>query len=153
MSFIFCISRGASAPLPLPNIVGRSRNFGKLSYLVPYICDLNFIKIGYIWNFKGVLPPPHLYSFLRGAFRDSWPLPLFFLENFTQECAFVDSLKLSLYRYLNFQRGLPPPFPLLNIVRRSWNFGNLSYLVSYTYGSNSIKIGKIWNFKGGFCPL
>ena len=42
--------------------------------------------------------------------------------------------------------------PLLGgftIFERSWNYGNLPYLVANIYGLNFIKIGGIWIFRGG----
>ena len=45
--------------------------------------------------------------------------------------------------------GFELPIRGLTIIERSWNSGNLLYLVANTYGLNFIKIGGIWIFKGG----
>ena len=50
-------------------------------------------------------------------------------------------------------KGVKPLLWGLTIIERRWNSGNLPYSVSNTYGLNFIKIGGIWIFMGGFCPL
>ena len=46
-------------------------------------------------------------------------------------------------------RGLSPILRGLTIIKRSWNSGNLRYLVANTYCLNFFKIGGIWTFHGG----
>ena len=52
------------------------------------------------------------------------------------------------WRYLIFQRGRNPLLGGLTILKRSWNSGDLPYLVANIYGLNFIKIGGIWIFCG-----
>ena len=56
------------------------------------------------------------------------------------------SSKLELF---DFSGGKKPPIMGLTIIKRSWNYGNLPYLVANTYGLHFIKIGGIWIFWGG----
>ena len=49
----------------------------------------------------------------------------------------------------DFSGGQKPPIRGLTIIERSWNYGNLPYLVANTYGLNFIKIGGISIFPGG----
>ena len=49
----------------------------------------------------------------------------------------------------DFSEGQKPPIRGLTIIKRSWNYGNLPYLVANTYGINLIKIGGISIFRGG----
>ena len=46
-------------------------------------------------------------------------------------------------------KGLSPLLGGLTMIERSWNYGNLPYLVANTYGLNFIKIGGIWTFHRG----
>ena len=55
------------------------------------------------------------------------------------------------WKYLIFQGGRSPQ--LLSVIERSWNYGNMPYLVANTYGLNFIKIGGIWIFQGGEPPV
>ena len=48
----------------------------------------------------------------------------------------------------DFSRGQKHPIMGLTIIEKSWNYGNLTYLVANTYGLNVIKIGGIWIFRG-----
>ena len=52
-------------------------------------------------------------------------------------------------RYLIFQGGRSPLLEGLTIIKKSWNYGNLHYLVANTYGLNVIKIRDIWISRGG----
>ena len=56
-------------------------------------------------------------------------------------------------RYLIFQGWQKNPIRGLTIIEKSWNYGNLPYLVANTYGLNAIKIEGIWIFQGGRSPL
>ena len=51
-------------------------------------------------------------------------------------------------RYLIFQGGRSSLLGGLTIIEKSWNYGNLPYLVANTYGLNVIKIRGIWIFQG-----
>ena len=50
---------------------------------------------------------------------------------------------------LFFRGNRSPLLEGLTIIERSWNYGNLPYLVANTHGFNFIKIGGIWIFPGG----
>ena len=49
----------------------------------------------------------------------------------------------------DFSGGQKPPIRGLTTIKRSWNYGNLPYLVANTYGLNFIKIESIWIFRSG----
>ena len=51
-----------------------------------------------------------------------------------------------------FFSGQKPPISGLTIIEKSWNYGNLPYLMANTYGLNFIKIG-IFEFSGGQKPI
>ena len=48
--------------------------------------------------------------------------------------------------------GQKPPIRGLPIIERSWNYGNLPYLVANTYVLNFIKLRGIWIFQGVKTP-
>ena len=52
-----------------------------------------------------------------------------------------------------FFRWQKPPIRGLTITERTWNYGNLPYLVASTQGFNFIKIGGIWIFWGTETPI
>ena len=56
------------------------------------------------------------------------------------------SSKSEVFDFSGWQK---PPIRGLTIIKRSWNYGNLPYLVANTYGLNFIKIRGIWIFLGG----
>ena len=43
----------------------------------------------------------------------------------------------------DFSGGQKSPIRRFTIIEKSWNYGNLPYLVANTYGLNVIKIGGI----------
>ena len=53
------------------------------------------------------------------------------------------------WRYLISQGGRSTLLGGLTVIEKSWNYGNLPYLVANTYGLNVIKIRGIWIFQCG----
>ena len=52
-----------------------------------------------------------------------------------------------------FFGGQKPPIKGLTIIERSWNYGNLPYLVANTYGFNFVQIRGIWIFQREETPI
>ena len=53
----------------------------------------------------------------------------------------------------DFSGRQKPPIREFTIIERSWNYGNLPYLVANTYRLDFIKIGGMGIFRGGRSPL